>query len=293
MAVSFENECFFISPIGKEGTPERERNDGVRDLIVRPAAEELGLHAVRADEIGNPGQITTQVIDHVLNAKAAVADVTGANPNVYYELAVRHAARLPVALISEDGLPFDLAQQRTIFFNTAKLATIGLARDTVVEHLRASLDGHVESPVSIAVDWRKLQEGSALERTLAEMVSAVEALAQQVQPRTVILHGNPEQQQHIDTAVDSASALMDAILAEGDPPDLRTLAPHLMSLIREVVEAKRTAPSTTPPLLNLPPLERSGLAAALGQAIASTEGTPGEGSTGPAPGSSPEETSHV
>jgi hypothetical protein len=57
----FANECFFIAPIGKAASPERKRSDGVRDFIVTPAVAELGLEVLRADQIGEPGQITHQV----------------------------------------------------------------------------------------------------------------------------------------------------------------------------------------------------------------------------------------
>ena len=68
-------ECFFIAPIGADGSSERERSDGILEFIVGAAAQELGLTAVRADQLAEPGQITLQVIDHILGARAAVADV--------------------------------------------------------------------------------------------------------------------------------------------------------------------------------------------------------------------------
>jgi len=109
---TFEAECFLITPIGAEGSDTRERSDGVMDYIVAPAAEAAGLTTVRADKIAKPGQITRQVIEHVLRAKAAVVDLTGANSNVYYEMAIRHTAQLPTVLIAQQGekLPFDIAQ---------------------------------------------------------------------------------------------------------------------------------------------------------------------------------------
>lgn len=79
---SDDNLCFFITRIGEEGAPEREQADGVMDAIVRPAAEKLGLECVRADQLPDPGQITTQIIDRIVGAKMVVADLTGANPNV-------------------------------------------------------------------------------------------------------------------------------------------------------------------------------------------------------------------
>jgi hypothetical protein len=77
---TLEQECFFIAPIGKDGSEERNRSDGVLEFIVARAAQELGLRAVRADQLAEPGQITLQVIEHVLGAKAAVADLTSRNP---------------------------------------------------------------------------------------------------------------------------------------------------------------------------------------------------------------------
>jgi hypothetical protein len=177
---TLDTECFFIAPIGKDGTPERKRSDGILRYVVARAADELGLTAVRGDQIGEPGQITLQVIDHILGARAAVADLTALNPNVFYELAVRHTLRLPVALIAEKGcaLPFDIAQMRTIFFEHTDLESADNCRREIVAHLREALDKKaVDSPIATSVDIRALQEGNKLERNVAELVTAVEDLS--------------------------------------------------------------------------------------------------------------------
>jgi hypothetical protein len=176
----FETECFFIAPIGGEGSPERERSDGVRDVIVAPAVAELGMSVVRADQIAQPGQITHQVIEHVLSARGAVADLTGRNANVYYELAVRHAAGRPVVLIAEEEerlrLPFDLSQMRIIFFQHTNLTSAGRAKTEIVEHLSGALDGAVDSPIATTVNLQALERGSSVEQTLAELVERVDRL---------------------------------------------------------------------------------------------------------------------
>jgi len=179
MAGTPEDECFFITPIGAEGSPERERADGVLDVIVRPAAEAVGLRAVRADLLGEPGQITRQVVDHVLTARAAVADLTGRNANVFWELGVRHAFQKPVVLIAQEGqeLPFDVFSMRTIFYDSQSFASAGKARESVIEQLRNAMDGAVESPVSTSVDLASLQRGGSLERSVAELISHVQELA--------------------------------------------------------------------------------------------------------------------
>lgn len=177
---SFDNECFFIAPIGAEGSPERKRSDGVLRFVVTKAAEELGLTAIRADQLAEPGLINLQVVEHVLSARAAVVDMTGLNPNVFYELAIRHTARLPVALIVEKGttLPFDIAQMRTIFFDHTDLASADECRQQIVSHLREAIEGGaVDSPIATALDVRALQAGSVAERNIAELVTAVEGVA--------------------------------------------------------------------------------------------------------------------
>lgn len=177
----FSTMCFFIAPIGKDGSEERERSDGVLEYIVQPGVEPHGLTAVRADALGRPGQITHQVIESVLGARAAVADLTGANANVYYELALRHAARLPVVLIADererDRLPFDLGQMRTIFFSHTSLASSNKARLAITEQMAAALEGAVDSPVTTAVNLKAAEGGTRLEQLVADLVSRVDRMS--------------------------------------------------------------------------------------------------------------------
>ncbi len=177
---TLETECFFIAPIGEDGSDIRHRSDGVLKFIVSRAAQELGLTAIRADQIAAPGQITLQVIDHILQAKAAVADLTNRNPNVFYELAVRHSARLPVALIvahDEPPLPFDLAQMRVIRFDYRDLESADQCRQAIVAQLREALDGAVDSPIGASVDLRALGSGDRVERSIAEVLTGISELA--------------------------------------------------------------------------------------------------------------------
>jgi hypothetical protein len=121
-----------------------------------------------------------QVIDHILGARAAVADLTGLNANVFYELGVRHTARLPTALIAEKGcdLPFDIAQMRTIFFESTNLRSADQCRRDIAAQLGQALHGGaVDSPIATSVDVRALAGGSVVERNVAEIVTSVEEIA--------------------------------------------------------------------------------------------------------------------
>lgn len=181
MGTDFDQECFFIAPIGDDGTEVRRRSDGVRDWVVKPAAEAAaGLQTVRADDVGEPGQITAQAVQHCLKAKAAVADLTGGNPNVYYELSVRHGAQLPVVLIAEEGtkLPFDISQSRVIFFDHTDLKSAGKAKEELERQVGASLTSPPDNPISDGMRLAQLQAGDAEEQTLAVVLDRLQRLAQ-------------------------------------------------------------------------------------------------------------------
>jgi hypothetical protein len=177
----FDSECFFIAPIGHEEGDVRRRSDAVRDFVVRDALKPLGFAVLRADDVAQPGQITLQVVEHVLRAKAAVADLTGANPNVFYELAIRQTAQLPVVLIAEEDelprLPFDILPMRVIGFRHNDLASAARARESIARHMEQALAGAVDSPIATATLLGSLTRGVDIERTLAEIVASVDALA--------------------------------------------------------------------------------------------------------------------
>jgi nucleoside 2-deoxyribosyltransferase len=70
--------------------------------ILAPTISKADLIAIRADEINMPGVIVDQIWHGINQAKVCIADVTGRNPNVMYELGLAHAAGKPVVQIVQD-----------------------------------------------------------------------------------------------------------------------------------------------------------------------------------------------
>jgi Bacterial RNA polymerase, alpha chain C terminal domain len=172
-------ECFVVSPIGSLGSDERRRADNVLNHVIRPAVEPLGVIARRADEIDAPGSITSQIIQRLLGAKAVVVDLTGRNPNVYYELAIRDSFKLPVVLIAEQGtaLASDIVGQRTIFFDSTDLSSVAAAIPRITQALREAIDNpSAASPVQAAAQLGTLSAGDAEQRAVAELANEVARL---------------------------------------------------------------------------------------------------------------------
>lgn len=126
-------KCFVISPIGSEGSEQRQHADDVYDFIIEPAMDEWGLVAVRSDGIAHPGRITDQMFRSLLQSDLCIAIVTFDNPNVFYELAIAHAASKPVIMLNMKGhaLPFDVKDMRCLEYEYSPrpLATGRYARE--------------------------------------------------------------------------------------------------------------------------------------------------------------------
>ena len=116
--------------------------DSIYDEVIKSSLELAGLSVKRADDIQNQRNILRDVFDGIVNSDLIVADLTNLNPNVFYELAIAHAFRKPVILITQnmDEVPFDLQPYRLIQYDV-HFAKIGAARDRLTNDGKAFLAG--------------------------------------------------------------------------------------------------------------------------------------------------------
>ena len=99
--------------------PFDEKLDWVYEELIKPAFESAGFETLRADNIDSQQNILKDIVTAIAESDVVVADLTDANPNVYYELGLAHALRKQVVLLSQDvgTAPFDLRSYRILEYN--------------------------------------------------------------------------------------------------------------------------------------------------------------------------------
>jgi tetratricopeptide (TPR) repeat protein len=128
--------------------------DAVYKDFVAPAIYEAGLEPLRADEEMSGGIIHKPMFERLILCEYAVADLTTANANVFYELGVRHAVRQwsTVLLFAEGGarLPFDVAPLRAIAYRLSadgKPADLSVIKPALVKKLIDAKNTSTDSPI--------------------------------------------------------------------------------------------------------------------------------------------------
>lgn len=116
--------CFVIMAIGDQYsngevvTPKGELKEKYDNLIKEAILKARPqMDVVRADEVSVPGTMSTDIITRIMHSDFVIADVTIPNPNVFYELGLRHACKAGTIIIKEKSsasTPFDISHLRHI-----------------------------------------------------------------------------------------------------------------------------------------------------------------------------------
>jgi hypothetical protein len=152
--------CFVVMPFGSkpDGHGGTVDFDAVYDQLIGPAISDAELQPLRADQELVGGLIHKPMFERLVLSDYAVADVTTANANVFYEIGVRHAVRpFSTVLIGADvkATPFDLAPDRVLPYKLdagGRPAEPDTDRALITKALRAARDAATDSPVFQLLD---------------------------------------------------------------------------------------------------------------------------------------------
>ena len=118
--------CFVLMPFGNKPDPTGGKDidfDRIYDIAIKPAIVDAGMEPIRADEEKTGGIIHGPMFERLLLCDFAVADLTTANANVFYELGVRHTAR-PATTVTifakQQPIPFDINFLRSLPYSMGK-----------------------------------------------------------------------------------------------------------------------------------------------------------------------------
>lgn len=142
-----KSTCFLICPIGEKDSDTRKHSDKVMEYLIHPVLDAISYTLTRSDLILNNSKIDVAILDHLKKDQLAIADITGVNPNVYFELGYRSAYGLPVITIAEEGtkIPFDIYNYRTLFYDLSDIESCEKFKKSMKEiiiNIEAELINH-------------------------------------------------------------------------------------------------------------------------------------------------------
>lgn len=188
-------KCFVITPIGEEGSSIRRHIDGIINASIRPALKDK-YDVKAAHEFTTPGSINNQVIVEIYNSDLVVANLTELNPNVMYELAIRHALKKPVIMIMEKGtkgLPFDVNNERTIFYINDSQGVLDL-KNQIIEAENSLDKRNISNPIFDALNNYIADESiiKNIETTSEEDANALKLILNKINKLEALASKNSE-----------------------------------------------------------------------------------------------------
>lgn len=135
---SVMKKCFVVSPIGDAGTDIRKNADQLYQHIIKPVCEKCGFVAQRVDEFNTSNSITQEILDALNDYDLVIADLTGHNPNVFFEIGYRTKSQRPIIHLKrkDETIPFDVSSIRTFEYDLTDLDMVTATKDRLEQVIK-------------------------------------------------------------------------------------------------------------------------------------------------------------
>ena len=185
-----KRKCFVISPIGDEGSDARVNADQLSRHVIHKALDN-DYDILRGDEDENPGAITPQIVASILEADLIVADLSGFNPNVYYEVAIAHGYNKPTVHLQNkhENPAFDLKDARLIRYDLHDPDAVVSAQITLRKYATFAVENpqKVVTPLSSAQLFVRIDQSDDV---AAQALLEVSEQLRRLQAEVRASHGN-------------------------------------------------------------------------------------------------------
>lgn len=169
---------FVVSPIGEEQSEVRRSADQVLRHIIRKALPASRYRVERADDDKHPGAITPRIISKIIEADVIIADLSGANPNVFYELAVAHGYMRPVVHMqrADEKVAFDVKDMRIVRYLLTDPDRLEAAVNDLRTQVQLAMNSSsvIETPLTAAGKFKALDTSVDPQAEVAERLAKIE-----------------------------------------------------------------------------------------------------------------------
>ncbi len=155
--------CFVIMPYGEKTDPDGNRInfDIIYEFIIKKAILDMKIlfgveiDCIRADKIEETGSIHIDMFEQIATDDIAIVDITTLNPNVFYELGIRHALRKGVTVLikkADSSIPFNIQGMRVINYDYSSVDSYARTREQIQRFVaNGIMKDHPDSPVLAAL----------------------------------------------------------------------------------------------------------------------------------------------
>jgi len=157
-------KCFVIMPFGKKKDVDGTNVDFdlVYHRLIKTAVESIGMECERCDEIIDTGSIHFKMFHSIFESDVAIVDITALNPNVFYELGVRHALNKHVTLVIRRNVPmpppFNINGLNVVSYDIDTKGKLEASRQKIREHVEIGMEKQsVDSLVHLSLDNLKVE----------------------------------------------------------------------------------------------------------------------------------------
>jgi Macro domain len=150
--------CFVIMPFGIKNDHEGNKVNfnEIYASIIKPAIEELDLACLRCDEISKAGMIHKDMFNHIYHSDIAIVDISVLNPNVFYELGMRHSLKKSITVIikrKNTQIPFNITGMRLIEYDEENVESRIRTKLEIQAFIKNGLrDRQIDSPIFDSIE---------------------------------------------------------------------------------------------------------------------------------------------